>query len=155
MGLYAITLSTIQRLRREHWGAKTTLDKLRNEQSVDSGVQAFCDELAFALADNSATQLPETWKLVAPANGPSIQINQGDNVDGGITIVNNINEEVTLNFETINNITEIVDVATSGFSGNVTIPTSFTVNVSGCTATITVATVQTLSFSNGLLTGVA
>ena len=166
MGLYAIALSTIERIRREHWGHPVSQDDLVNGQSRDPGLQEFVDELSFALADNSATVMPETWNLVAPQNAPAITIHG----DGGITIINNNNETVNLTVDVINNITEVINTATTGVTGTVSVLTDIDVSVassgnitlSGCTGTVTVTNTVTitktftdLNFTTGLLTSEA
>lgn len=153
-GLYALTLSVIQKIRREHWGNPVSSADLENGNTKDPGLQSFVDELAFALADEGAIQMPATLDLIAPKNAPAIRIHG----DGGITIINEFNETINLNFETINNITNnitnITNVIASGIDATVLIPATYTVSVVGCTATVSIATYTTLTFTGGVLTGV-
>lgn len=153
MGLYAIMLSTIQKIEREHWGSPVSLDDLQNGQSKDPGLQSFVDELKFALSDKGVTKMPETWKIQAPANGPAFQIDINNDNNESI-VINNTTTNETINLtEVINNITNITDIATSGFTGSFTIPQTFTISIVGCAATITVATAITVTVSKGLITG--
>lgn len=178
MGLWALTQATVQRLAREHWGTRISLDKLNDagDTGVDPGTQSLVDELRFALNSKAPIQMPGPLQLIAPKNGPAIQIFQNPIGDGGGTIefINNVFNNITNNVNnvfnnTVSNLTEnstnITNITvigppppggSGGMTGSIQIVTGVTgsVSVSGCTATLSLSvTMSTLTVTNGLITG--
>ena len=177
MSLYALTLSGVQRLKRQMFGTKIT-DKDGNP--ADTAVQPFVNELVAALSDKNAINLPSPLLFNAPAgNGPSMIINRfvldQTNVDNSGNQTTNINGG-TIRFVDQNgnfidvpggntgniNVTTTIGGGgggTQGFTGTQVVVTAITgasVSVSGCTATLTVSvSTVTFTFKNGLCLSIA
>lgn len=141
MSYYAFTVAAIAGLQREFWGRKIPQP---DGSTIDTGVNEFAEELIARLASQDPIQLAGTIKLVGPANGPTIQI-----INGGGIIDGDGNS-----------------IPPSGFTGSITVLTDVDVQGSG-TATpngcdidleitiTTTKTTQTLTFVNGVMTGVS
>jgi hypothetical protein len=169
-GWYAIAKQLLPRLTRQWWGSQIPVEQNLDQESgkitpteggqtMDTGVQNFAQELVHALADESPIQMADTLDLVAPANGPVFNISISDDTQIIFQITNNTtNETTTVNNNTINNITNIFETMTTGFSGSATFVTSvtFSASVSGCTVTIAPTFfTKTITCSNGLVTGIS
>lgn len=80
--LFALTMSCIQGITREHWGAKI---ELPDGTIRDTGVQSFVDELVARLAAAARNPLG-TLIIQKPIDAPAIQIiSDGDTPHDGLT----------------------------------------------------------------------
>lgn len=162
MSLWAFSAESLKGLSREHWGTKIPLP---DGTMKDTGVQEFVEELLARLQSQAAINLAGTIKLNGPVNGPTFQINNpGDIfVDGnGDPITGPPGPPGPQGPQGEQGPEGPPGPSPSGYTGSVTVVTdisaSGTATPDGCTIDISidiVKTTATLTFEDGVLTGVS
>lgn len=149
----------LARLDRNNWGTKIPVGKERH----DTGVQDFAEEITQVLKSLQDAIGALGSNAGDIANAYNDLVNYLSQYANTLNVLNQFVDSLSTGSDIFQNFQDILEqyiqnIASgggTGASGDVQIPTEFEVTVDGCDVTLTPSAYTTLTFTNGLLTGVA